>query len=99
MSTIVYSIGLYIVSFFLGNLSYRLWLSYKGKKDNNLFQDGYNLMDSAYRSGDVTLVQDLFDKAVSAPDYNEFDRGIITAYYDCSGPNTTCAKLDIKEII
>ena len=36
---------------------------------------------------------------MSAPDYNDFDRGIIKAYSDCSGPNTTCAKLDIKEII
>lgn len=56
-------------------------------------------MDGAYRSGDVALVQDLFDKAMSAPDYNDFDRGIIKAYADCSGPNTTCAKLNIKEII
>ena len=103
MDNIVYYIGLYAISFFLGKLSYRLWRSYKGKKDANktttLFQEGYDLMDSAYRSGDTALVQDLFDKAMSAPDYNDFDRGIIKAYADCSDPNSTCAKLDIKEII
>lgn len=99
MNTIVLSISLYIVSFFIGRLAYRLWSSYKDKKDATLFQDGYALMDNAYRSGDVAFVQDLLNKAVSASDYNDFDRGIITAYHDCSGPNTTCAKLDIKEII
>lgn len=99
MTTVLSSIGLYIISFFLGRLSYRLWLAYKGKKDITPFQDGYDLMDKAYRSGDVALVQDLFDKAMSAPDYNDFDRGIIKAYSDCSGPNAGCPKLDIKELI
>lgn len=103
MNNIVYYVGLYAISFFLGKLSYKLWSAYKDKKATNktatLFQEGYDLMDSAYRSGDVALVQDLFDKAMSAPDYNDFDRGIIKAYSDCSGPNTDCAKLDIKELI
>lgn len=99
MTTIIYYIGLYAISFFLGKLSYRLWRSYKDKRDANLFQDGYDLMNNAYRKGDAPLVQELFDKSISTSDYNDFDRGIIKAYADCSGPNTTCAKLDIKEII
>ena len=102
LHTALYTIVIYAVSYVAGILSYRLWLAYKDKKANKtapLFQEGYDLMDSAYRSGNTSLVQDLFDKAMSAPDYNDFDRGIIKAYSDCSGPNTTCAKLDIKEII
>ena len=102
LHTALYTIAIYAVSYVAGILSYRLWVAYKDKKDNKtatLFQEGYDLMDSAYRSGNTSLVQDLFDKAMSAPDYNDFDRGIIKAYSDCSGPNTTCAKLDIKEII
>lgn len=99
MTNIIYYIGLYAISFFLGKLSYRLWRSYKDKKDAALFQDGYALMTNAYRNGDAPLVQELFDRAVSAPDYNDFDRGIIAAYHDCTSPNATCAKLDIKETI
>lgn len=103
LHTALYTIVIYAVSYVAGILSYRLWVAYKDKKATNknatLFQEGYDLMDSAYRSGNTSLVQDLFDKAMSAPDYNDFDRGIIKAYSDCSGPNTTCAKLDIKEII
>lgn len=103
LHTALYTIVIYAVSYLAGIYSYKLWSAYKDKKDVNktatLFQEGYDLMDGAYRSGDVALVQDLFDKAMSAPDYNDFDRGIIKAYADCSGPNSTCAKLDIKEII
>ena len=103
LHTALYTIVIYAVSYLAGIYSHRLWSAYKDKKDANktatLFQEGYDLMDGAYRSGDVALVQDLFDKAMSAPDYNDFDRGIIKAYADCSGPNTDCAKLDIKELI
>lgn len=103
LHTALYTIVIYAVSYLAGIYSYKLWSAYKDKKDVNktatLFQEGYDLMDGAYRSGDVALVQDLFDKAMSAPDYNDFDRGIIKAYSDCSDPNSTCAKLDIKEII
>lgn len=103
LHTALYTIVIYAVSYLAGIYSYKLWSAYKDKKDANktatLFQEGYDLMDGAYRSGDTALVQDLFDKAMSAPDYNDFDRGIIKAYADCSGPNTTCAKLNIKEII
>lgn len=103
LHTALYTIVIYAIAYGAGILSYRLWSAYKDKKDANktatLFQEGYDLMDSAYRSGNTSLVQDLFDKAMGSSDCNDFDRGIITAYYDCSGPNTTCAKLDIKEII
>lgn len=103
LHTALYTIAIYAVSYVAGILSYRLWVAYKDKKAANktttLFQEGYDLMDSAYRSEDVALVQDLFDKALGAPDYNDFDRGIIKAYSDCSGPNSTYTKLDIKEII
>ena len=103
LHTALYTIVIYAVSYAAGILSYRLWVAYKDKKATNktatLFQEGYDLMDSAYRSGNTSLVQDLFDKSMSAPDYNDFDRGIIKAYADCSDPSSTCAKLDIKEII
>ena len=105
LHTALYTIVIYAVSYlaYIYIYSYRLWSAYKDKKDANktatLFQEGYDLMDGAYRSGDVALVQDLFDKAMSAPDYNDFDRGIIKAYADCSDPSSTCAKLNIKEII
>lgn len=103
LHTALYTIAIYAVSYVAGIFSYRLWSAYKDKKDVNktatLFQEGYDLMDGAYRSGNTSLVQDLFDKAMSAPDYNDFDRGIIKAYADCSDPSSTCAKLDIKEII
>lgn len=103
LHTALYTIVIYAVSYLAGIYSYKLWSAYKDKKDANktatLFQEGYVLMDGAYRSGNTSLVQDLFDKAMSAPDYNDFDRGIIKAYADCSDPNSTCAKLDIKEII
>lgn len=102
LHTALYTIAIYAVSYVAGIFSYRLWSAYKDKKDANktatLFQEGYDLMDGAYRSGDTALVQDLFDKAMNAPS-TDFDRGIIKAYADCSGPNTTCAKLNIKEII
>lgn len=103
LQSALYTIVIYAIAYVAGIFSYRLWSAYKDKKAANktttLFQEGYDLMDSAYRSWDVALVQDLFDKALGAPDYNDFDRGIIKAYADCSGPNSTYAKLDIKEII
>ena len=102
LHTALYTIVIYAVSYLAGIYSHRLWSAYKGKKAANktatLFQEGYDLMDGAYRSGDVALVQDLFDKAMSVPS-TDFDRGIIKAYADCSDPSSTCAKLNIKEII
>lgn len=103
LHTALYTIVIYAIAYAAGIFSYRLWSAYKDKRNVNktatLFQEGYDLMDGAYRSGDVALVQDLFDKAMSAPDYNDFDRGIIKAYADCSDHSSTCAKLNIKEII
>jgi len=103
LHTALYTIVIYAIAYVAGIFSYRLWSAYKDKKDVNktatLFQEGYDLMDGAYRSGNTSLVQDLFDKAMSAPDYNDFDRGIIKAYADCSDPSSTCTKLNIKEII
>lgn len=97
LHTAIYTIVIYAVSYLAGIYSYKLWSAYKDKKDANktatLFQEGYDLMDGAYRNGDVALVQDLFDKAMSAPDYTDFDRGIIKAYADCIDPNKSVKEL------
>lgn len=50
-----------------------------------LYARGYDVMATAFQNQDIKTIRTLYAQADNASDFNDFDRGILDAYWDLNG--------------
>lgn len=74
MMTIITLILIFVALLFLQ------WLFNRKPDPDILYKEGVDLMQSTICNGDPKEIEELYNLALNAPDYNAFDKGIVDTY-------------------
>ena len=64
----------------VGVLVFLQWLFNRKPDSDTLYKEGVDLKQSTICNGDPKEIEELYNLAFNAPDYNAFDKGILDAY-------------------